>query len=133
LKSAVANNVTNKWQTRSFALLANNNAWYPKLVQEVHATDVPRSLALLANKSAWHHKFLQMGHASNAPRSLVRLFGKSVCTRNLVNMQHANVVEPSPAHVATLKECLVNSMLEVLTKDVCIVKPPAYPALRAIN
>ena len=63
-----------------------------------------------------------MAHASNAPRSLVRPAGKSVYTQNLVNMQHANVVELSGAHVATLKECLVNSMLEVLTKDVCIVK-----------
>jgi hypothetical protein len=48
-------------------------------------------------------------------------------------MQRANVVELSAAHVATLKECLVNSMPEVLTKDVCIVKLRDYNALRAMN
>ena len=74
-----------------------------------------------------------MGHASNAPKSLVLLANKSVCTPNLVNMQRANVVELSAAHVATLKECLVNSMPEVLTKDVCIVKLRDYNALRAMN
>ena len=118
---------------KSLVLLANKSAWHQKLVQEAHATDVPRSLALLANKSAWYHKLLQMGHASNAPKSLVRLAGKSVYTQNLVNMQHANVAELYAAHVATLKECLVNSMLEVLTKDVCIVKSRDYNALPAIN
>ena len=48
-------------------------------------------------------------------------------------MQRANVVELSAAHVATLQECLVNSMPEVLTKDVCIVKLRDYNALRAMN
>ena len=48
-------------------------------------------------------------------------------------MQRANVVELSAAHVATLNECLVNSTLEVLTKDVCIVKPRDYEALPAMN
>ena len=71
-----------------------------------------------------------MGHANNAPKSLVLL---TVCTPNLVIMQRANVVELSAAHVATLKECFVSSILEVPIKDVCIFKPRDYNPPRVMS